>query len=86
MRKWRSIARHFENSARHYRRTANRVSGVRRPRRLRWPLVALVALVLALAIGYAVRALTSSDNPAVPAPHHSGCVATAAARSGCPDT
>lgn len=59
---------------------------MRRPRRLRWPLVALVALVLALVIGYAVRALTSHDDPGVPAPHHSGCVATASARSGCPDT
>lgn len=59
---------------------------MRRPRRLRWPLVALVALVLALVIGYAVRALTAHDDPGAPAPRQSGCVATASAGSGCPDT
>ncbi len=36
--------------------------------RVRRPLVALVALVLALVIGYTVRALTSHDDGAHPAP------------------
>jgi hypothetical protein len=46
---------------------------VRRFRRLRWPLVALVALVLALIIGYAVRACSDSgsDTGAAPGPVYS---------------
>lgn len=58
---------------------------MRRPRRLRWPLVALVVLVLALVIGYAVRAATSRGDPA-PAPQQTGCVSTATSGSPCPDT
>ena len=45
-----------------------RVLIVRSPRRARRPLLALVALVLALVVGYAVRAADSGTGPSHPTP------------------
>ena len=39
-----------------------------RPRRMRRPLIALIALVLALVIGYTVRAVSSDDHDPHPSP------------------